>query len=223
MLGKRVYAASWATQPWKKRKIYPLKSKSKITRLTKAVRAIKRSQELKYFDSSLNAVSAGLVSPINNIPLGDDTGTRDGRKVMMKKVEVNVVTSYVDAGTTIAPRYCIVYDKANNGSLPVISSIFNASTAGAMPIIENEKRFKILYDNYAGYGRGRDPVQGFVAGEKYTFIDQMKMALNHETRFDASGSGTIGGTLTGALYLVFLGGSGSTVAEIRSRVHYYDS
>lgn len=223
MLGKRVYASSWATQPWKKRKIYPLKSKSKLSRLTKAVRAIKRTQELKYFDSSLVSATAGLVSPINNIPLGDDISTRDGRKVMMKKVEVNIVTSVTAGGATPAPRYCIVYDKANNGVLPVIGSIFNASTTGAMPIIENEKRFKILYDNYGGYGRGRDPIQGFVAGETYTFIDQMKMPLNHETRFDATGSGTIAGTLTGALYLVFLGGAGTTSAEIRARVHYYDS
>lgn len=202
----------------KKRKV------SAITKLKKDVRRIKKSQEMKWFDVNLTSATGGQVEPLNNVPLGDDATSRDGRKIMMTAC---ISKGYAGLGTAVSgmPRYAIVYDMAPNGVLPAATDIFTASTAVAQVNLNNAKRFKILWDNHGGLALGRDPFQYISpAGEAATYIwnDYVKIR-DLVTIYKDTGSGTIAGTATGALYAVFLGGVSTSNAAISFRIRFLDS
>lgn len=202
----------------KKRKV------SAISKLKKDVSRIKKSQEMKWFDVSLTSATGGVVEPLNNVPLGDDATSRDGRKIMMTAC---ISKGIAGLGTAVTgmPRYAIVYDMAPNGVLPAASDIFTGSTAVAQVNLNNAKRFKILWDNHGGLGLGRDPFQYITpAGEAASYIwnDYIKIR-DLVTMYKDTGSGTIAGTATGALYAVFLGAGGTTSAAISFRLRFLDS
>lgn len=201
----------------KKRKV------SAITKLKKDVRRIKKSQELKWHDVVLTSATGGQVEPLNNVPLGDDATSRDGRKIVMVSCSSKGTTSLASS-TTTAPRYAIVYDVAPNGLLPAVTDIFTASTATAELNLSNSKRFRVLWDNFGGLGLGRDPFVTIPATPNYAYIwnDYVKIR-DLETHYKDTGSGTIAGTSTGALYAVFLGGGGTTTAAISFRIRFLDS
>lgn len=196
-------------------------STGKIKSLTKAVRQIQRSQELKWFDTILTSLTAGTVYPLNNIPLGDDQNTRDGIAIYLKHLILHVSASSSESANS-APRFVIVYDKANNGALPAPTDIFTSTEFTAQYNDYNKDRFKIVYDNATGLHRGSDPYQPGSGGARFCIFDQIP--LNLKQKFADTGSGTIAGTRTGALYLVFLSTGGSLIAaRVNCRVRYHDS
>lgn len=218
MQRKRVYAEV----PVAPKKTFKKKtSKGKITSLTKAVRQIQRSQELKWFDTILTSFTSGTVYPLNNIPLGDDQNSRDGIAILMKAISIRCFAATGESVNS-APRIVIVYDKANNGLLPAPTDIFTSSEFTAQYNDYNKDRFKIVYDNATGLHRGSDPYQPGTGGARFCIFDEIP--VNLKTKYADTGSGTTAGTRTGALYLVYLstGGSQATV-RCNTRVRYLDS
>lgn len=195
-----------------------------IQRLKKDVSRIKKSQELKWHDVILTSATGGQVEPLNNVPLGDDATTRDGRKIMMTAITCHGNVGNT-GGTSPCPRYAIVYDVSPNGALPPVTDIFTSSVAASFTNLNNQKRFKVLWDNFGGLGQGRDPFNYQNAiNENGSFIwnDYIKLR-NLITMYKDTGSGTMAGTSTGALYAVFLGSGSTTTADIRFRIRYFDS
>lgn len=201
----------------KKRKV------TAITKLKKDVRRIKKSQELKWHDVNLTSATGGQVEPLNNVPLGDDATSRDGRKIMMtaciSKGNVGGVSAFG------YPRYAIVYDMAPNGVLPAASDIFTSTVGVAQVNLNNRNRFKILWDNHGGLGLGRDPFNltpGTGSSTAYVWNDYIKLR-DMITIYKDTGSGTTAGTTTGALYAVFLGAGSTSQGEISFRIRFLDS
>lgn len=214
---KKKSTRGWRKTPYKKT------TTAKVATLTKQVRRIRRSQELKWHDVAVASVVAGQVEPLNNVPLGDDAVARDGRKIVMTELHMRGAAG-VSASVSASPRFCIVYDKSPNGVLPTFGDIFTSSTFTANPNLNNRSRFRILYDNQAGLGRGRDPFQIYPTGAGVSFIwtDSMKLK-DLETIYKDTGSGTMAGTATGALYAVFLGSGSTATIDSTFRLRYYDS
>lgn len=214
---KKKSTRGWNRTPYKKT------TTAKVATLTKQIRRIKRSQELKWFDVNLTSATGGDVIPLNTVPLGDDATSRDGRKIIMTQC-ISKGSTGLNTSTSLAPRYAIVYDVAPNGLLPSAQDIFTASTAVAQVNLNNTKRFKILWDNVAGLGLGRDPFTPIAATDTFGYIWNDTIRLRDlETHFKDTGSGTIAGTTTGALYAVFLGAGSTTNASISFRIRFLDS
>lgn len=214
---KKKSTRGWSRTPFKKT------TTAKVATLTKQIRRIKRSQELKWFDVNLTSATGGQVEPLNNIPLGDDAVSRDGRKIMMTSCVSKGQTTSATLGTY--PRYAIVYDASPNGILPSATDIFTATDAVAQVNLNNRNRFKILWDNHAGLGMGRDPFQftgGTGTSATYIWHDTIKLR-DLITIYKDTGSGTMAGTATGALYAVFLGTGSVTGAAINFRIRFLDS
>lgn len=183
-----------------------------------------RAQELKWYDTTVTAFSSGLVQPINTVPQGDDAISRDGRKIIMKSVQYKLAAvALPGAGTPPQPRLAIVYDKCPNGALPVVTDIFQSSAGIALTNLNNRDRFKIIHDNYIGLKHGHDPALLVTAAYSAIFNDEAFIRLDHQTIFGASGSGTQAGTLTGALYVVLLGGASDTQGFLNIRIRFADS
>lgn len=191
--------------------------------LTAKVNALLESQEWKWYDTSIASATGGQVSPLNNIPQGDDSVTRDGRKIIMKSVAFKLAgNAAAGAGSFVAPRLAIVYDKNPNGVLPVSTDIFTTNDGTTHSNLNNRDRFVIMYDNFCGMKRGHDPLSW--PGEGYVnFHIQEYLKLDLSTVYGPTGSGTIAGTQTGALYAVFLGSSTPSVIGSSFRVRFVDS
>lgn len=214
-IGKRRWTGK-LKRPSKKGRWMVAKKKGLSAKVSELI----RNQELKWFDVTLSSASPSSVVPLNNVPMGDDSTTRDGRKIRMKSCYVKLFASNVSSW----PRFAIVYDKVNNGTLPSYTEIFDSVGGPAAQFnLNNRHRFVILYDNHAGIKKGRDPF--FFAGGTGTafFGDVQYIKLDHETIYGATGGGTIAGTLSGALYIVFLGASGSSDLNCQIRTRFIDS
>lgn len=191
--------------------------------LTAKVNALLQSQEWKWFDTSINSATGGQITPLNSIPQGDDSITRDGRKIIMKSLAIKLAGNATAAdGAFVSPRLAIVYDKNPNGVLPTATDVFNTNDGISHPNLNNRDRFVILYDNFCGMKRGHDPLSWPGAGY-VNFHIQEYLKLDLSTVYGPTGSGTIAGTQTGALYAVFLGSSVPSVISSSFRVRFVDS
>lgn len=208
----------WNRTPYKK------STTAKVATLTKQVRAIKKSQELKWFDVNLASATGGAVEPLNNVPLGDDATARDGRKIIMKSVNFKLWATGTMAGAlSTMPRLAIVYDKANNGLLPAATDIFTSTASTAQVNLNNRDRFKILYDNHGGLNKGTDPYRIYSTGSTTFIVNDYVKLRDLETIYSDTGSGTIAGTRTGALYAVFLGTGAVAGLDASFRTRFLDS
>lgn len=198
--------------------------------LTAKVNNILKSQELKWYDTSVASATAGQVTPLNTIPQGDDAVARDGRKIVMKSCWIRVTALGNSGAGSICPRVALVYDKNPNGLLPVFSDIFTSAGSVAFANLNNKERFQILYDNTAGLN---DPCADVHIEARSTspfdllaqYHVNKYVPMNHTTIFGSTGQGTQAGTQTGGLYLVALAEPGSTSIALvaNMRVRFLDS
>lgn len=206
------------------------KRKSTVATLSRAVRQIQRSQESKWHDVSVASATAGQVEPLTNVPLGDDSISRDGRKITLTSLMIRIVAVGSNAtGVYGFPRLVIVYDKVPNGVLPAATDIFTSAASTAFMNLNNRNRFKVLYDNMGGLGHNRDPYNistlgtGGVFSTNFGIEDHVKIP-RLETIFKDTGSGTTAGTTNGALYAVFLGsGADASTLDGKFRLRFLDS
>lgn len=84
---------------------------------------------------------------LNGVAVGDDGVSRDGRKVLFKKILVRAL--YGAGATTVngcVLRFAIVYDKQANGGTPAITDIFTEDDFLTTNNLGNVERFVILKD-----------------------------------------------------------------------------
>ena len=187
------------------------------------------SKELNYVDTSLSttitANGTGVIH-LNGIQEGDDNTERNGRKAMMKSVEIDYLFDYAASASNIAraARFALVWDNAPNGTLASYADIFASSTdATAKPLVNNQARFTILRDIPI-----HCPPVNFTAGviTDASAGNNMRIKfykkLNQGTSFNGTGA-TIASVQNGALLAVWGGGITTTlVPSGTSRVRFTD-
>lgn len=209
-------------QVTRKRKMFKGKyKKPTVMSLQRQISSIKRDTEYKWHDYTLTSFNVGLVAPLNLVPLGDDSITRDGRKIVMK----SLLFRFYGASSTTggAPRFIVFYDKMPNTNLPHITDVLTAANWAAPMNLNNRHRFDIIYDNTGGIGKGADPLKIIPASSSSQITLSEYIKLDHETVFNDTGSGTVAGTKYGGLYILFVGtGAGSLVGELSARIRFVD-
>jgi len=197
------------------------KRKVTLQKLARQVSSMKRDSELKWIDTSTTSYTSGLVSCINAVTLGDEAFSRDGRKITNKSI---LITGYgASADTKGAPRILVVYDKQTNGTQPLITDILTENNWAAPMNLNNRDRFKILYDNVAGLGKGTNPLQVVPANSGGIFYYHKYIKCDLPTVFGEAASG-VAMIKTGGLFIVYVGtGLVSIVGEFRTRVRFTDS
>lgn len=197
------------------------RQKLSLISLQKQVSSLRRDTEYKWWDTNTTSFTTGVVSPLNLVPLGDDSNTRDGRKIRIKSIQI---TGYgASADTKGAPRIMVVYDKQTNGSLPAITDILESNNWASYHNLNFRNRFKVLYDNIGGLKRGTNPLMVVPPGTpsaQFIWHDYIKCDL--ETIFSAAPAG-IQMIESGALFFIYLGtGLTSLVGDFKTRIRYVD-
>lgn len=84
---------------------------------------------------------------LNGVAVGDDGVSRDGRKVLFKKIHMRTISNVAStqSGGSIF-RYVLVYDKQANGTTPAITDIFQEDHFLTNNNLGNVERFVILKD-----------------------------------------------------------------------------
>lgn len=111
--------------------------------------------ELKFFDTSLSfQVDATGEIPATGqlalIPQGDTASTRDGRKAVIKSIQLHGSTTFVPGASATAASVCWLYlvlDTQCNGAVPangVADVLTSTNFTIAIRNLNNSERFKIL-------------------------------------------------------------------------------
>lgn len=146
--------------------------------------------------------STGAATVINSVGEGNDYNARIGRKINVCSVEYHMLFSAEAAslsangpGGADALRFVLVYDRQPTGSLPAWSDVFTTSAVTNAPMlhrnVNNLDRFEILASDFVDINAG-DNSKCF---HRY-------VAMKHDTRFDAVGSG-IANISSGAIYVLY--------------------
>lgn len=223
---KRSRSVSRPAQYRKKARFSSVKARPQKS-LNAKVNELLRDRELKWLDTVITAPAQGQITPINNVPLGDDSTTRDGRKIIIKSIQLRYGLYGSSGGTGyVSPRVVVVYDTNPNGTLPVFGDIFTDATGTAYQNLNNRERFKIIYDFAFGQKKGSDNfVTTSATNTNAAFNDVLYRKCDLTTIYKDSGSGTIAGTATGGLYVYFLFGAGATTtgSTCNCRIRFADS
>lgn len=150
----------------------PATSKT-VANLTKQVRLLKQSDELKWWDQAQASttpipVAGEVLSCLNSgIQEGNGDNERIDRKICMKSVQFRGKITW-DATNPAAfyIRMLLVLDRQANGTEPNPSDILEDADINGMPEMGNSARFKILKDQLFtaqnGDGIENDPVHWYV-------------------------------------------------------------
>lgn len=227
---KRKYAGA-DPGTWKRYKYNP-KSGPTDT-LSAKVNRLLNAQEKKWFDQDIshsftNAVPS-QISPLTNIPEGVDESERIGRKVSVQSVGLTFRSSFTTppAGEYVeAMRAMIVCDMQGNGTAPTITDILEENRVDSFMNLNNQKRFKIIYDNYCMRGKGDNfDALSLSGGNGLQFYDKMFRKVDTEMVFPGSLTTPPN---TGGYYLVTIAGgnltTGTTLSlTAKTRVRYTDA
>jgi len=179
--------------------------------------------EKKWKDVSTAATFdlTGTLALLNGLDRGDDDGSRIGRKVTLKSLELRgVAKATVETGLAQAIRVIVVYDSQTNAAAPGITDILNTADAVSLRNMNGSTRFKVLIDWYGALGDATG--------------DQRQPAFMHEYRkfslpmqFNNGDAGTVADIVMGSIYMVTVGelaaGATAGAGTIRTRIRYIDN
>jgi len=177
-------------------------------------------KDLKFIDNQFgsNLDTTGTLTLINGIAEGDDYNSRNSRSVVIKSVAVR--GNAFPTATTGLPqkaRIMLVWDNAVNGALPTIATILATVNAESFPLVDNEKRYTILWDHSFVIG-----LQAAAVADQVIVNFEKLIHLNAPVAFLGTTNG-IGSVQNGAIYLVTVGNlvagttAGSTLVNTRVR------
>lgn len=179
--------------------------------------------ELKSVDTSANIAvdTTSAVQLVNGIARGDDIGERTGRKVVMKSIEWRGI-SYATAATGVdqVHRIMLVYDKYANATALTTAMVLNSGTNFlSMKLLENRRRFKILWDKLIYINATAEAQTGKVMHEY--------LNLNLPVIFNNGDNGTVADIVSGSLYFCTVGNivAGNTAGTftVNCRVRFADA
>jgi len=193
--------------------------RNRAPRVKGAIQLYGGRQELKYSDTVISQEfdgTAGILTPLNLLAIGDDNTSRDGRQVCIKSVQLALGVNRVAGAANESVRVMLVWDNAvNSGAAPAVlgtildNAVVTEATA-CFPKVDNAQRFTILYDSKIQLGPLSTTATQAVAAETAHRWDVYKR-LNLVTQYSGT-TAAIGSIQNGGLYLVTLGffAAGST-------------
>lgn len=184
------------------------------------------NREMKFVDVATNITnldsSTSNVILLSTIPQGASQSQRIGRKAWLDSIQVKG-RIYSSTTTTISGvRWALVYDAQTNKSAPVFTDVFNTATYDCMKRDDNKNRFYILKDNIdVVIGNSTTPATG-----RESLVIDCFVKINKPIEFATAGTGAIGDTVSGGLFLVSIGeivaGTAAAFMEFTSRLRYKD-
>lgn len=185
-------------------------------RVTKETGFVDVAQANYVFDTT------GSITHINIVPQGTSTSERVGKKIQMKSLQMRGFSLNNASATVNDIAYIIVYDKRPTGTLPAVTDILNTANSASMNKDDNTGRFRIV-----------KRVDRVLVGNTTTFTETTQVSedswislKNAPVEYMAAGTGAIGDTSLGALYLVTVGSvaAGATAAllSVGIRIRFVD-
>lgn len=185
-----------------------------------AVRGVVRAYpaapgEFKSVDTTVNisADTTGGVQLLNGLARGDDIGSRVGREVVLKSIELRATGRVTDTtGTDQTQRILVVYDRQANAAAPAIADVLAAANVLYPRNLENRRRFKILFDRSYTLN-----ASGEAGSQKHM---KWYRRLDHPVVFNSGNAGTVADITSGSLYAMVLGNNapGVTAGTVSGRV-----
>lgn len=180
--------------------------------------------ELKAIDTDLSSdavcSNGALIACINPCSQGTDIGTRVGRQITMKSVQIR--GEFLPNGTNPGDLvfWAVVYDRQTNTAAPGWADVYTTSALQPqLRNLDNRKRFKVLGSGYIAL-----PKAG--ADLKFTPFEFYRK-LNHPVEFNATNGGTVLDIVSGGLFFLIRGASASGdddySIQAASRVRYSDT
>ncbi len=109
-----------------------------------------KDQELKFADNGITTTAlsvAGVIIQLTNLATGDTAITREGNKVVIRKIEIS---GNLSAASDAFCRIMLIKDTQTNGAIYTSADIIQDNTAHDNIVSQanrvNMKRFKILRD-----------------------------------------------------------------------------
>lgn len=166
--------------------------------------------------------TAGTLTLLNGVAVGDDYNTRDGRKIKMKSINFKI---FGYAGAAVANgdhvRCMIVYDTQANGAAPTVAGILQTTSALAPLNLDNRARFKVLYDKWQrveafNYAAGVISAGSFVPPH-FRFYKKLMLDVQYSGTTNA-----IGSISTGSVYLLTISDQTSSAINytLNSRIRF---
>lgn len=188
--------------------------KAKMTRkptqaaMAAAAAAAATKGEFKFKDTT---VSVGLnttpsFTPINLTASGAGVDQHQGREIVMKSVQINLVaTATPTTGLSQIARVMLVYDRQTNAGTPTITDILTSNSVTAPRNLNNRHRFKIMWDQLVVLPERITATQSGPLEVPLRYYRK----LRHPVEYNETATATIDAINTGSLILV-------TTAEIAS-------
>lgn len=182
--------------------------------------------EMKYHDVAWNQAfyTGSYLNCINMIAQGTGASQRIGRRITIKSIRIRGTVSILaqnDEDDALYPpdqpvAVSLVLDRQCNGALPATTDVFTAATSNALPKIENDMRFKILWDkftclNFNAVAPTNDVMSRYGCPSVGRTIEMYKKC-NINVEYGGTGS-TISDIVTNSLLLFLRNGTTSTLAE----------
>lgn len=186
-------------------------------------------QELKYVDiaaADYVADTTGTVTALNLIAVGDDNTSRDGREVCIKSVQLRGLARQFDTSTVnwSKARILLVWDNAvNSGTIATVAQILSAATSESFPLVDNARRFTILYDKSFSFGPINDGAGVSYAAPCVANVEVYKK-INSLTQYSGT-TAAIGSIQNGGLLMVTIGDQAAGtcgVFRLATRVRFTD-
>lgn len=158
---------------------------------------------------------------LNDIPNGNTSITRVGRKVMLTKSLLRCHTSGGAGAPANACRILMVYDRNPNGSTPAITDILQSNDIHAHVNLNTSDRFLVVMDYLPSQEQGNDPISTINGG--VGFMQKITRKFFEPLLSQYTITAGIAGLQTGALWLMFSSISGADVLTGTNRIRFIDN
>lgn len=199
--------------------VYEVKKKKKMVYHKKTSRA---TPERKFIDntfSTADITNTANWTLCNNVPQGNGSSEREGRKINMQAVQIRGQFYNIAAASTgYHIMGLLVYDSQPNGAQPAITDVLSSNSVDALNNRYYAERFKII--------RRIDIPLGKVGAESEIYIlDEYIKLDNLVTDFKNSATGAITDMNKGSLYFIHLSNASGNYPKgnYSIRVSYYDA
>lgn len=196
------------------------------------VAVVPHKEELKFFDSTLGAVSftaAGNIyaASVNLIPQGDGAQERDGRGVTVKSIEIRgamALPSTPTASDTADICRVIVYlDTQCNGSSATTAEILASADLLAFENLQSGSRFKMLYDKVTTLNAWAGGGSTFLSRQVYDFMHFKKKVAIPVLFDNTAGAITVSNVKSNNIGILLISESANADFECNVRLRYVES
>jgi len=212
---KRGKPWTWKQKPLVKR---PIPKRSSIKRVVQSVLNNTRNTEYKTIDTAItNAYeTAGTITLLNGTTSSAQETGRDGNVIVGKSGQLR---DYSRNKVNSLQRMLLVIDRMPNGVLPAITDILMTATIDSLRNLDNRSRFNIVYDKVMKLTQTTPDADD---NEIVNFTSYYRK-MNLKVTYNNTDTGGIDNIVSGALYLIQIGTSGtSNASTTNARVRFTD-